>query len=454
MAEIKLSARTKFIIVLVLAAIAVFIIYKTGHIIVPFIWALVTAYIFNPVITYFSRRTKTNRVWWVLLLYIILGFIMAWVFLRVVPLVVNQLVQLEREIPSLVRSGESIFGASGTIDILGFNISTADINAQVGKWAADAANFLSRGALGLIVSAVEIVISLFVYTFASFYLLLDGARIIDIFRQQIPVRYQPEINAVLIRINRVLSAFIRGQILLVLIMSTATYTILSILQVKYALLLALATGLLELIPFVGPYTAGGLAVSVAFLQGSAPFGWSPFFLAAMIALAYFILRQLEDNLVIPNVIGSLVELHPLVVIFVVLAGASFGGITGLFLAVPFTAVARVVIGFLYPKLVEREPPKPVFLAPNDTLQIAIDKVSGAGVPNVLLMIPKDDEVVSTRESLQRLRDSARRAKVNLSVSCPNDHVCYRAEKMGLRAMYDFQEPSAETKSAPVPLSED
>src|SRR5206468_2908272 len=137
--------------------------------------------------------------------------------------------------------------------------------------------------------------------------------------------------------------------------SVTTFIGLSLLQVRYAPLLAIFTGLVETMPFIGPYIAGATSVLVALTQGSAPFGWTNVGLGIAVAAMYTALRQLEDNFVMPFLIGRLVHLHPLVVIFSVLSGAALGGILGLLLAVPVAATVKIVATYLYGKLSEAPP---------------------------------------------------------------------------------------------------
>jgi hypothetical protein len=137
-------------------------------------------------------------------------------------------------------------------------------------------------------------------------------------------------------------------------MSTASYVALTVLDVNYALTVAITTGFLELIPLIGPWTAGAIAVTIAFFQDATPFEWTNTTLAIVIGLTYFALRQLEDAFVIPVVIGRIVHLHPLLVLFVLVVGTSLGGILGLILAVPIAAVLKIIISFFYSKLMARE----------------------------------------------------------------------------------------------------
>jgi predicted PurR-regulated permease PerM len=101
------------------------------------------------------------------------------------------------------------------------------------------------------------------------------------------------------------------------------------------------TGFLEILPLIGPAIATVLAAGVA-LAAHGPG------VAIAVIIVYFVLRELEDNLVMPFVVGRAVELHPLVTIFAVLAGGQIAGIIGMLLAVPVTAAIKVILDFLYP----------------------------------------------------------------------------------------------------------
>jgi predicted PurR-regulated permease PerM len=204
-------------------------------------------------------------------------------------------------------------------------------------------------ALHAVVGLVETLLKVLLFLFATFYFLLDADRIGRLLHDLIPVQYRAELLSLAQDIDSVLGRFVRGELILVLIMSTATYLSLLVLQIPYALVLGILAGFLELIPIVGPITAATPAVIIALARPS-PFGWPQPVHALVVAGVYFVLRHLEDYLVIPNVVGRVVEIHPLVAIFAVIAGGTLGGILGMFLAVPVAAVLKIVARYLYLKL--------------------------------------------------------------------------------------------------------
>ena len=136
--------------------------------------------------------------------------------------------------------------------------------------------------------------------------------------------------------------------------SAAASVGLSIHQEPISLLLGVITGVLETIPFVGPIVAGTLAVLTA-LGHPAPFGWSQLQYAVVVALMYTVLRYTEDYVVIPQVIGRIVELHPVVVIFSLLIGGAIAGLLGILVAVPVAASLRIALLFMLAKLRDEDP---------------------------------------------------------------------------------------------------
>ena len=144
------------------------------------------------------------------------------------------------------------------------------------------------------------------------------------------------------QVNHTFGAYIRAQLVLFCIMTVSTLIVLSVLHVQYALVVALGTGVLELVPIIGPWAAGAIAVLVAISQNSGPFGWSPTQLAVVVGICYLVLRMLEDQVIIPQLVGRVVRVHPLMIIFGVLTGAALGGALGLVIAVPVMAAIKII----------------------------------------------------------------------------------------------------------------
>jgi len=128
-----------------------------------------------------------------------------------------------------------------------------------------------------------------------------------------------------------------------------------IVGVRNALILGIIAGVLEIIPSIGPTIAAIPAVLIAYFQGSTYLSLSNGWFALLVIGLYVVIQQLENNILVPRIIGRSLNLHPLVVIIGAIAGASLAGILGMFLALPTLASLRVVGNYVYCKLLDLEP---------------------------------------------------------------------------------------------------
>jgi predicted PurR-regulated permease PerM len=211
-------------------------------------------------------------------------------------------------------------------------------------------NQVEDSLLPIFTQIVGYTLKFLVFLVASFYLLKDGHAVIEKMFKKFPSKNATEIREVGRRINVVLGGYLRGQILLILIMGVTTSIILTLLGIKYALILGLITGFLELIPFVGPVIATTLVAGIAFITGENSLSLDPTKISLVVIVIYFTLRQLEDYFVIPQLLGRLTRLHPLLVLFSILTSGAIAGPIGFILGVPVAASARVLLEYYWEKV--------------------------------------------------------------------------------------------------------
>lgn len=460
--RIFLSPRARATILWVAVAVAVLFLWQVHSILTPFIWAIITAYVLNPVVVFLSTRTGLPRRLWAIVFYLVLLGLLIWGLGTLVPQLSRQLTDFIREVPAHAREAGRIARESGllsgnTLDILGteinLNASDAEISRQLQLLVAQQ---LGRSAIPAIARGAEGLLKLLVYLVATFFLLLEMERIGDFFARITPDNVRSELGPWVRRINHVLGAYIRGQLILVVLMSTASYIALTLLDVKYAPLLAIFTGLVETMPFIGPYTAGGTAVLVALTQGYAPFGWSPMYLGIAVAITYTVLRQLEDNFVMPFLIGRLVHLHPLIVIFAVLAGAASGGILGLLLAVPVAATVKIVITYLNAKLRE-EPSRALVVIDRDSdwsqitasvrQGVFASKANGAARPYLIVSVPYPPYFLIEPTGFHRLQALLEESSSDAVLLTSDPALLHLADQAGIATQEELPPVSV---SAPPP----
>lgn len=360
----------KIATVTIIISLAVLLLRAVGGLITPFVWAIVTAYLFNPVVTALNTRLRIGRVWWVVLLYVVGGGAVALGINWLVPRLANQYTDFIAALPSFATRIETLSAQLGTFTFANRTFHLQPGQADIQAWFTQLSRDLPASVPELVLGVFERLVLLLVFLVVTFYLLVQADLIIERVYSLIPLPYRQEIRELGRSIDRVLGAYIRSQALLIVLMTVLTYLALSILDIKYALVLALATGFLEIIPFVGPYTAAGAAITVALLQGSTPFGWPVWLLVAVVGTTYLVLRQMEDQLIIPNLVGHIVELHPVVIIFSILAGGALAGGLGLLLAVPVAATTRIILTYLYSKLINS--PESVAMVKAQEHQMLVD----------------------------------------------------------------------------------
>ena len=345
---VPFSAGFRWFVIILLTLLGLWFISRIGTIIWPFIWAMFAAYLIMPIVNFLNESLRVPRFVVVVGLLVVLLCLLIVGGRYLVPWLQTQLTYFAQDLPRLTGSLMSKVGPKP------FGIDIIKVEEQL----ADRLNLSTsnpNNTIRLLTVAVSTTVRVLLFLFTTIYLLLDGPRIKRNLPRLIPSAYRAEALQLAGTINATWMSYIRGELILFAIMSVASFIGLSVLGVPGAVPLAVATGLLELVPLVGPYTAGALAVSVAYLNGSNPFGWSQVTYGIVVAAMYLLFRETEDYVVIPRVLGHAVKLHPLVILFALAAGGIIAGLFGLLIAVPVAARLKIVGAYLYDKIVVQSP---------------------------------------------------------------------------------------------------
>ena len=142
---------------------------------------------------------------------------------------------------------------------------------------------------------------------------------------------------------------------MIFLISLILFGALSILGVRFALIVAIFSGIAEIVPLIGPIIAALVAVLVVLISGGQfNFSLGPVQASIIVVIIYFVVRQIQDYFIIPHVMGRITKLHPLIILFAVLAGGHSGGILGLLLAVPIAAVFKILFEFFIDNINSQE----------------------------------------------------------------------------------------------------
>ncbi len=342
------SVATKRIVLIVIVALLFIILERASEIVLPFIWAAILGYILQPAVNQLERRGLRRSLAATAIFLILTASIIGIIWL-VVPVAFGEIMDLQRALPRLVETAQR--SVAEVVDGTALNqLDEAIFNRAI----PDFVQGTPRMALPLAAALGKFLLEFVVFLIGTFFFIRDMPRLGAWSRSLIPQSQRADVLPLLAQISELLGRYVRGQLLLVVIMSIATTISLLLLGLPYAVVLGIITGILETIPMAGPIVAGAIAVVVA-LGHVNSFGWSPVVYAGVIAVVYTALRHMEDYFVIPLVIGHIVRLHPALVIFSLLAGATAFGLLGVLLAIPTAATARLFLIYAGAKLRDEDP---------------------------------------------------------------------------------------------------
>ena len=369
----KWSPTTKAIVAAVTLFLAGLVIWRFQSLIGPLVLAVMLAYILNPLIVLTTQYTRLKRGAAVLLIYF--GLLLVWlggatvlvlvavdqvqILADVVPGQFARAVALVQSLPDLLPFQTITLGPYAwdvRSLLVGLNVDWQNLVNQAigvvqslfstgGGWATQLA--------GATVSAIGLGFLIFV---VSIYIAIDipryGGLIGDIATQP---GYRADAERLTRETSRIWSAYLRGQVILGLVIGVVVSITLGLLGVRNALGLGLLSGVMEFLPVIGPLIGVGTAVLVAFFQDAPGFGLSSLNFAVMVVVVMLLIQQVENNLLVPRIVGDALDLHPLVVMISVVMGASLAGILGAVLAAPVVATLKLLGIYTWHKMLDLPP---------------------------------------------------------------------------------------------------
>ncbi len=327
--------------ILMLIAAAVFV-YLIRGLFVTILLAVVLVYLIHPLVKAMEAR-GASRVAAIFIAYLGVLIIAAAFLMYGIPRLVTQLHMLVEMLPYYTAQVEDVVR---DIQTTYYKTELPEamrqaIESQIYSFEAMLQNWL-RQAVEVLLSLVGCTFDVILAPILSFYILKDLERIKAKAEKWAPRHYFPDLWALAGEINKLLNGFIRGHLLLVLVVGLMTGTAMALLGVQYAAMLGIVSGAAELIPYFGPLIGSIPAVAIALLHSK----W----MAVKVILAILLIQQLEGNIIAPKILGESVGLHPLAIILVLLVGAELYGILGMLFAVPFAAIVRILVVFIYERL--------------------------------------------------------------------------------------------------------
>lgn len=305
------------------------------QIVLIFFVSLLLAALIEPFAEWFSAR-HIPRVLSVLIVYVVLLTIVVLVFLGLTPIIHEQLTQLtsnastfSQEISVSISKLQSFFDQHGLSEDVSKTLQSVEemFSRSISSLFSTVKGFFGGLATGLVILVL------------TFYMVAEGEKMQKYFKSLAPIEYQPYLTELMKKMQIKIGAWLRGQLFLGFVIGSASFIGLSLLHVRYALLLAVIAGLCEMIPYVGPIFSAVPAALIAFTQFPT--------LGFMVIIMYLVIQQIENHLLVPNVMQKATGLNPIVSIFALLIGVKLGGIPGAFFAIPSAMMVTVLLEDLF-----------------------------------------------------------------------------------------------------------
>ena len=309
-----------------------------GPVLTPFLIGAILAYLGTPLVNW-AHAHRISRALSTTVVVLLFGFLLLAIFLVLIPLVQAEVVLAARRIPDLVGQAfakispwlEQQFGITLAFDMASVKTLVTENIDDARDLSLQLLSGLKTGGLILI----SILVNLALIPVVMFYLLRDWDRIAERLYTLVPRDWLPKTRTIVSDVDRVLAEFLRGQLMVMLVLAVYYAVALTLVGLERGGAIGVLTGLLVFIPYVGYGLGLVLGVLSALLQWS---GWG-FFIAVL--AVYAIGQLLEAYVLVPYLVGDRIGLHPLAVIFALLAFGQLFGFAGVLLALPASAVLLV-----------------------------------------------------------------------------------------------------------------
>lgn len=336
---------------LIAIAITGWLFYLLAPVLTPFIAAALLAYISDPLADRL-QKLKMPRTLAVIAVFLITFLVLALLILLVGPLIKTQVGALFQALPDIARQLEQVWLPTvlgwfriEAGDDVGIGAFLARYSDMVGSWSGKILMSVSKSG-GALAAAV---LSFFLIPILTFYLLRDWDSIVVHIGALVPDSQRDTVFKLARETDEVLSAFLRGQILVMVALATIYSLGLSLVGLKFAIAIGVVSGLVSFVPYLGFVFGIALAGLTVALEPN------PLWLLAGVVVTFTLAQFIEGSVLTPKLVGDRIGLHPVIIIFAVAAGGQLFGFFGILLALPAAAVLSVLVRFAFHRYLKENP---------------------------------------------------------------------------------------------------
>jgi predicted PurR-regulated permease PerM len=343
---IRISRRTRTALLLAVLVALAYVVYRVPDVLTMTGGGIALALILSFPVGFLSRFMPRGLA--ILLSFLLVVGLIVLAAIYLVPLVVEQLASLVSAVPDIANTvGQYLQNALDFLQNRGLLPSDPQqIISRIRDDAANAAQTVAgsvlSGAFGFVYSTFGFVVTLFGIIFIGAYLLVDVRRVEATFLRAVPHDYRHDAKTLWEAFGYSLSKYLGGLALVLATQGAISAVGLFLLGVPYALVLGAVVSVMAVIPYLGAWISGTLAVIVALTVSPTT--------ALLTAFLFLGIQQLEGNFLTPKIQGDTLHVHPILIFLAVIIGGGLGGIPGVIVAVPTSAVLRVLFDFFRVRL--------------------------------------------------------------------------------------------------------
>ena len=326
--------------------VAVVILYLMRDFLGAFVLGAAIAFLIQPAVTRLEGL-RIPRMLAIGVVFVVIIVAMAGLVLLIVPLGVKEVGQLQRQIPSLATSAQNTINSlqGSPIQFLGMTIDVKSTTETINTHLKDFLLGQFGNAVTIGVTALTTLLQVVLMFIVAFLLALDATNVRKVLRRLVPNDYRTDFDQIWRKVRKMLYAYVRGQLIIAGLIGILSGIACAALGLADPIALGLIAGITALIPYLGPFIGAVPAILVGLAAGPVK--------ALLIAIVYFLISNVILNFVYPKVMGDAVRLPPILVIVAFIAGFSWAGILGMFVAVPIAATLRILFDHIYPRLYEK-----------------------------------------------------------------------------------------------------
>tara|TARA_B100000945_G_scaffold318364_1_gene323051 strand:+ start:3077 stop:4141 length:1065 start_codon:yes stop_codon:yes gene_type:complete len=351
----KWDSSTKYTVIIILSLFIIWIVWMGRSLISPIIIAALLAFTLNPMISWLCDKSRMSHTLAVIIVYSLLTIILIAIPVIAAPYLIRQ----------LAGFSETVIGFLNSPGIpLSWSFSIGDIILSPSNWITNIDQFIAESidtediddiagnALDFIAAFTNNMLWVLITLVTLFYLLKDGKKLKYNLLNLAPPKLKLEWEQLMEDIDNVWGAFLRGQLLLMLIVGVLAGLGGIAIGLPGAVILGVLAGLLDIVPSLGPTASGLIAVIVGLILGSTYMDIPNPWFGLIVAALYFLVQQIENIWLRPQIMSTRLNLHPGLIFVGVIAALATGGILAGLLIVPLMATASILGKYFYYKLTE------------------------------------------------------------------------------------------------------